>query len=153
MMFMYCIYFTVTGFKTVFIIDTLVQFFCQELFLDWNFPISKKYSWDKFLGERLHTLADTTGGAAPLVVGVNKLGGCGEFWDSMTLSGADGLFPVCNMFWCFFLTGYMSTVGPELMAVYFMRPLAPYIQPLLLLALGYCWVFLWRLQMILWAQS
>jgi hypothetical protein len=43
--------------------------------------MSSKSPWDKFLGERLRTLAGTLGGAALLAAGVTTLGGSDEFGD------------------------------------------------------------------------
>jgi hypothetical protein len=43
--------------------------------------MSRKSLRDKFLGERLRTLAGTLGGAALLAAGVTNLGGGDEFGD------------------------------------------------------------------------
>jgi hypothetical protein len=40
--------------------------------------MSRKSTWDKFLGERLRARAGTLGGAALLVAGVTTLGGSDE---------------------------------------------------------------------------
>ena len=57
----------------------------------------------------MRTIEGNLGDAVPLVTGVTTLGGSVEFLDSMALDGADELFRVYDLVWCFFLTGYVST--------------------------------------------
>jgi hypothetical protein len=75
----HCIYFTVAGWRTAFIIGALVQLVFPEAMTLLALPISKKSSWYKFLGERLRALAGTLVGDVLLAAGVNTLGSCGEF--------------------------------------------------------------------------
>jgi hypothetical protein len=50
-------------------------------------PMSPKYPWEKFLGERLRALADTLGGPAIIVFGVTTLVNCEDSRDSLTWAG------------------------------------------------------------------
>ena len=106
---LYCIYFTVAGWRTSFIIGLLVQWVSPKAIVWLALPISKKSSKNKVLGKRLLTIFSTFGDDASLSSSVTTLWGCGNFWDSMTLDRDDGLIWVCNLIWWLFLAGYMST--------------------------------------------
>ena len=73
-------------------------------------PISKK-SWDKFLGEARRILIGTLGGAAFPVAGVTTLGGDGESWLALTVSGTVGLNFVCDLVWYWPLIGDIKGGG------------------------------------------
>ena len=104
-MYLYCIYFTVIGWRTAIIIGILFQCFSPKAIAWLVITIFKKSSWTKFLGERLSTLVDD----ATITACVTTFWDCGEFWESTTLDVSDGLLLVFNMVWCICLTGDVST--------------------------------------------
>ena len=122
--------------------------FCQGILIDWNFqyprnPREINY-WEKGCAPLpapsvvLHLLL--------LVWPTSKVVEIFETqWSWMGMMGCFGFSIWFGV--CVWLRMWVP-VGTEIMAIYFMWLLVP----LLLLALGYFWVILWRWPLMLWAQ-